>query len=835
MEENDLSGLSVMEGPQRILPDEKLLHKVFENAVKNDKRAAVNGLFFQDEFTSYNEVNRRANGAARSLLRLLRLRHQQVDFRSALGHNIAVAVDIEPCTNLVVALLSVLKVGAAYVPIDSRSAINRVRYVLNEVQPVCLLVDEKSVFKIETNTVWSQFFILEFDTLLHDSEDGDSRYDNVSDSDILPDQSLLSIIYTSGSTGKPKGVCLSHQTALNRLAWQWHQFPFEPGEVSCLKTSLLFVDSIVEIFGSLLKLVSVVISPKGVTSNPENFVSLLEDYHVSRLVMVSSMLRSILFYVSISGGGDRLPLLKLWVSNSETLPPKLLEKFFETFPQGRTFLNLYGSTETMADVTFDVFREKSDILTKICDDNLSIGKPMQNNILYLVSEDMNIVPRGEVGEICITGFNVADGYLDCDVSNKSFLRNPFSDAPDHTVIYKTGDFGRIVNSYVIYEGRRDLQVKIRGQRVNISEIERVVQDCPNVERTVVLCHKFSDVSTVIVAYYTTQDKKRKTRVESQLLDACRKSLPSYMRPKFLHLEEVPLQPYTGKVDRIALRKLYERAFNRQSSQELAVLDEKSRKALNIIAMNLNFLPKALPLHFSFFECGGNSINMMSTIVTLKEYGLHIPIDTFSSAKTIQDIIDNVEPSICPIGETLRTDKYEVAPLHEIAENKVIIDVLADSFVAKEPLDVLLGVTRCEFLPFARSLFREALKETLSFVVLDRVTGEIVGGDFLFDYFRGVQVEHNESMEPILRLFHEFEEPVKQEFQARNPGRLMFNFCLCVHKDLAHGDQVRICHLIEGHVLKTAKEAGFVGVITNNTNPVTQVCYQGGYRSGRTKG
>ena len=814
---------SALFGGTHLLPSEVHLHQIFEGAISSfGERAAVTGLFFLDEFWSYNEVNRRANRAARGLLERLSNRYKNDDDLPL--NDLTIAVDIEPCADLLVALLAVLKLGAAYVPVDSRSAINRVRYVLNEARPLCVLIDENSAFQKDTNTVWSQFFIVDFSSLLDaDPTTDNDCHDNLCDSEVLKRQGqLLSVIYTSGSTGKPKGVCLSHRTAYNRLEWQWTELPFEPEEVACFKTSLLFVDSIVEIFSSMLKLISLVISPKNVTTNPDAFVSLLESYDVTRLVMVPSMLRSLLFYLSISGGGDRLPELKLWMSNSETLPVNLLEKFFDLFPVGKLFANIYGSTETMADVTYELYRDNTDISLKSFDGNLSIGRPMFNNWLYITDEKLNLLPKGQLGEICITGINVANGYLDSDVTSSNFIENPFSYGTEYKVLYKTGDFGRITNDMVIYEGRRDLQVKIRGQRVNIREIERVIQDCPEVDRTIVLCHQFSDVSTVIVAYYTTHQRRRQTRVESRLMDACRKSLPPYMRPKFLHVEEIPLQPYTGKVDRLALRRLYELAFNRQSSRELAVLDEKGQKALNIIAMNLNFLPKALPMGCSFFECGGNSISMMCTIVTLKEHGLHIPIDVFSSARTIQDIIDHVELSVGPIGETLRTDKYEVKRLHRVERPEHIIDVLTDSFIEKEPLDTLLGVTRHEFLTFARSLYHQATQSDLSLVVFDRASGDIVGGDFLFDYFRGVQVEHHESMEPILRLFREFEEPVKRRLVASNPGRLMFNFCLCVHKDLPHADQVRICHLIEGHVLRTAKETGFVGVVTNNTNPVTQV-------------
>ena len=761
-------------------------------------------------------MNRRANVVAR-VLRTRLLEH----YGGHLEGPVKVVVDMEPSEHVVVALLAVLKAGAVYVPMDSHSAINRVRYMLNDLQPSCLLGDCSSVFTREADSVWSRYFVLGMEDLCQTMGEGMVPEDNLADEEMFEVTDRLSIIYTSGSTGNPKGVILSHKSAINRIQWQWDTFPSSDKERGCFKTSLMFVDSLVEIFSSVLQLVSMVIAPRGTASNPEVLVQLLETHQVSRLIMVPSMLRSLLFYLSIAGGATRLPALRLWISNSETLQPNLLEKFFQVFSCGRTFANLYGSTETMADVTYEIYESLHDIQKKCYDNNLSIGRPMSNNHVYIVTEQAGLALPGDIGEIAVSGHHVSLGYLG-DASSATFRPNPFSSEPDHRVLYMSGDFARIMDGALIYEGRRDVQVKIRGQRVNITEIERVINECPFVEKSHVLYHRFSDIYSVIVAYYTTQNRRRCPRAESYLAETCRKSLPPYMRPKLLHVEEMPLQPHTGKVDRVALRKAYEKAFNRQSSRELAILDEKGRKAMNIIAINLNLPANALRRNKSFFEMGGNSISMMATIVQLKEYGLHLPIEAFSDSSTIQDIIDRVSSSEGPDAETLSTQSYEARPLNDVEQSSRLIDILADSFIEKEPLSVLLGMTKLEFMTFACSLYREASTGDLSIIILDKVTGEVVGGDFLFDFFEAPAVEHHDSMAPVFHLLQQFEVPVKERLRRSRPGPLLYNFCLCVHKALAHAEQVKVCHLIEGNVLRVAKEHGYVGVVTNNTNPVTQV-------------
>jgi len=134
-----------------------------------------------------------------------------------------------------------------------------------------------------------------------------------------------------------------------------------------------------------------------VTTNPERFVELLEEERVTRLVMVPSLLRSLLFCLSVSGGERRLPRLRLWLSNSETLQPSLLAKFFAMFPDGRRCANLYGSSETMADVTYELFASAEDVEAKVCDGKLSIGVPMCNCNVYVLGDDLQLLPRGEVG------------------------------------------------------------------------------------------------------------------------------------------------------------------------------------------------------------------------------------------------------------------------------------------------------------------------------------------------------------------------------------------------------------------------------------------------------
>ena len=589
---------------------------------------------------------------------------------------------------------------------------------MNDTRPHCILIDDHSAFMPGAETVWSRFLIIDIENLLENSSQMEDT-SNLSDSELLCHGELLAVIYTSGSTGTPKGVCIKHKSAMNRLFWQWKTFPFVRDAAGCFKTSRLFVDSIVELFSSILQLIPLVIIKRQDVIDPSAFVRILEQHHITRLTVVPSLLRNVLFYINLSGGPRRLPKLKFWVCNSETLNPELAMRFFATFKgtNNRILANFYGCTETMADVTYEIYSSNNDV-EELCKDNhLSVGEPMFNNNIYIVDEDENLIKHGKIGEICVSGEHVANGYIDGDLNEKAFKRrclleeingdhlsdpktvvlkqtqwslkrNRFRDKnrmekstlpkidPNsifqsherelHEILYHTGDFGRIVNKRLIYEGRRDMQIKIHGYRVNIAEIEGVIQQCEGVLRVTVLCHTFSETSSVIVAYYTTTANYTKAcKTSSIIKDACRKFLPVYMRPKVLHVHDIPLQPHTGKVERVALRKLYEKSFNRQSSKELSLLDEKGSKAANIISLNLNLPNHVINRKKSFFDLGGNSISMVATIVQFKEYGLYIPIELFSKAKTIQEIIDRVvDASMFPDCEMMFTDRYVVCPLND---------------------------------------------------------------------------------------------------------------------------------------------------------------------------
>ena len=313
----------------------------------------------QGSFVTFEQLDKQSTELARQLLS----RHQRPDN----GADWIVAVCLPPSADLIVSLLAIFKLGAAYLPLDPSFPSNRVAHILSDARPALLLSSTPVLDETHFDQIQDDLTVFRYDGQVM-QQGGDSAVLSSSQ------QELAIVLYTSGSTGTPKGVRLTHRNIYHRLFWQWHTFPYAAGEVAVFKTALTFVDSIAEIWAPLLKGVPIVVVPKIVTQDPERFIATLESHKVSRLVLVPSLLSSILAYVAEQPENQCRPLhhLRLWVCSGEVLTAKLLVQFFHLFDA--VVCNFYGSTEITGDVTSVIFRNKEDVESSLLENKVPLGK-----------------------------------------------------------------------------------------------------------------------------------------------------------------------------------------------------------------------------------------------------------------------------------------------------------------------------------------------------------------------------------------------------------------------------------------------------------------------------
>jgi acyl-coenzyme A synthetase/AMP-(fatty) acid ligase len=282
-----------------------------------------------------------------------------------------------------------------------------------------------------------------------------------------------------------------HEAAVNRFAWMWRRWPFTPSDVGCQKTSLSFVDSVWEIFGPLLQGVPSVIVPDEMVGDPPRLVELLAAHRVTRIVLVPSMLARLLD--ALPDLARRVPDLTFWITSGEAISGELARRFEALVPLA-TLVNLYGSSEVAADVSAYVISGGG------ARERIPIGRPIANTRLYVLDAHANPVPIGVPGEIHVGGVALARGYLhDAELTARKFVRDPF--APDAGArLYRTGDLGRLLpDGNLEYLGRTDTQVKLRGVRIELGEVESVLRAHPSIQDAVALVSG-ADGDARLVAY-----------------------------------------------------------------------------------------------------------------------------------------------------------------------------------------------------------------------------------------------------------------------------------------------------------------------------------------------
>jgi amino acid adenylation domain-containing protein len=599
---------------ERVFP-QTCIHELFERQVERSPDAIA--IIFEDSRLTYRELNRRANQLAWYL------------HKRGVGPDVPVGLSIDRGPEAVIALLGILKAGGAYVPLDPRLPDERLRFMVEDVRPRVVLTKQN---------LWREPFGK--DAVILDRSWATIAQENTANTqNVCGPRNLAYVMYTSGSTGKPKGVPVEHRGVVNLLASMQRTVEVTGDDVLLAVTTLSFDIAGLEIYLPLISGAQLVLASADDLVDGRRLRDLLVDSKATVMQATPATWRLL-----IEAGWQGSPNLKI-LCGGETFPPELAK---DLTARSNSVWNVYGPTETT--IWSSVYR-----VTGQEQGPIPIGRPIANTCIYILDSDRNPVPANVIGEIYIGGDGLARGYLNrVQLTAERFVRN-WLERDRSPRLYRTGDWGRFrSNGEIEYLGRVDNQVKLRGMRIDLGEIESVLVAHAGVREAAVERVEEGGEAK-LVAYLVRGDGEEPNGRE--LRRHLRAKLPEHMVPaRFVVLDNFPLLT-SGKVNRKALRAtagipLTEQGMAAPRTETERVLAEIWKELLKV---------EEVGVEQNFFELGGHSLLVLQVMARIRRrFGLEMPVRTVFEEPTIAGLAAAVEKAEAQ-GSKARTPILERRP------------------------------------------------------------------------------------------------------------------------------------------------------------------------------
>ncbi|MCS6287704.1 MAG: amino acid adenylation domain-containing protein [Nitrospira sp.] len=582
---------------ERSFPSDQCLHELFEAQVhRTPDRIAVS---FEDVHLTYRELDARANQLAHALL------------KRAVGPAVPVGICVERSANLLVAMLGVLKAGAAYVPLDPTYPKDRLAYMFQDARIAVTLTQGRLLEDLGGTALHR--IDLENWTLIAQESTDKPLVNHMS-------EHLAYVIYTSGSTGRPKGVMVRHRSAVNFLLAMQEALQPADGEVMASTTSISFDIALLELFLPLIVGGRTVVISRDMVVDGERLAQKLEQVGATIMQATPSGWRLLL-------DAAEIPRLRA-LCGGEACPPELAQAFQA---RGCEMWNLYGPTETTV----------WSMLTRVdhVDGIVPLGHPLANTQIYVLDANVMPTPIGVPGELYIGGEGVARGYWQRpDLTAERFVPDPFSRLPGAR-LYRTGDQARYqADGTLEFLGRIDHQVKVRGYRIELGEIETCLSRHPKIGRSIVTVRD-AQGDKRIVAYCVPEAGSPVS--PDELKRFLLEQLPDYMIPTtFVMLDTFPLTP-NGKVDRKALPSpAYSPANDRQIGPHTPTEELIAGLWADVLA-----IPHVGTLD-NFFELGGHSLLATQVLSRVRAaFRVELPLRTLFDRPTVKDFATAVDQTL----------------------------------------------------------------------------------------------------------------------------------------------------------------------------------------------
>ncbi|MGW4806846.1 amino acid adenylation domain-containing protein [Kitasatospora sp. NPDC004272] len=584
------------------VPPGTLVDRIADRAARTPDAVAVAA---PDGELTYRQLWQRAGELARELA------------AGGAGPDTVVAVAVPRSTALMVALLGVLRAGAAYLPLDTDHPAERLAGMIEDADPVRVLTVGAVLDRLPERAAAR--------VLLLDGPRADrTRADRAAHAEPVPagPDHAAYVIFTSGSTGRPKGVPVTHRAIVNRLEWMQHQYRLTAADRVLQKTPAGFDVSVWEFFWALCEGATVVLARPDGHREPGYLADLIAQQAVTAMHFVPSMLRAFLEEPDL---GTRCTTLRHAFCSGEALPADTVDRWHTALP-GVPLHNLYGPTEAAVDVTHHTTAPGAG--------TVPIGRPVWNTRLYVLDAALRPCPVGVPGELYLAGVQLARGYLGRPgLTASRFVADPYGGPGER--MYRTGDLVRHrPDGAVEYLGRTDDQVKIRGFRIELGEVEAALAALPGVAQAAVAVHRIGSGAAQLVGYAAPPPADPQA-----LRDRLALTLPEYFVPAVIvGLDTLPLS-VNGKLDRKALP-----APTPGAAGAGAPRTDTERILAALVAEVLGLPVEQVGADDNFFSLGGDSISAIQLASRARHAGLALTPRTVFDRRTVARIAGTVTPA-----------------------------------------------------------------------------------------------------------------------------------------------------------------------------------------------
>lgn len=537
-----------------------------------------------------------------------------------------VSIYLKRSMETVISILGIIKAGGVYVPLDPTHPVERNKYIINDTKSTNVITSESLLDQI-TGLVSPNTNVLLIENLKNlAAVDIEFTDDDIDD--------LAYVIYTSGTTGKPKGALLRQRGVINLMDYILKDWGITNEDVIMQFATYSFDASVIDTFASLFSGATLCLIDDSERMSEEGFLSVIRREGISIIPVIPTVFfNRIVNYIN-ERKLDTFKNVKIVGAGGELLTGDLARKFKSSIGKDIRFFNLYGPTETTVMVT--CYEVPNHLDASVF--SVPVGKDLPGTKLYIVNEKGNICATDEVGELWIASEGISLGYLNNkEKTDLAFIKNPFDDNIYGGMLYKSGDLvKRLADGNIEFVSRKDTQVKIRGHRIEIAEIETRMNEITEVNDAVIVVED-TDGEKILKGFFTS-DVELPPHL---IIENLKETLPNYMIPsKLKQIDDIPFAP-TGKADRKKLEQMEaDIVIMRKSDSIVAPRDEVEADILAAWKSVLGL--DEIGVTDDLFDIGGHSLKVIAILSKLKVKYSTLSIKDFYDLKTVEKLAEKVE-------------------------------------------------------------------------------------------------------------------------------------------------------------------------------------------------